>query len=239
MAQTTDEKFNQLVRLHELNPKIARDLKRVLSTCEVVLLCDDSGSMNSIVTGKTTRWMELKKLAEIVITYVTSINSNGLDIYFLNRPTIRGVASTAVLQSSFSEAPNDGTPLCSTLKRIFSDKSGIGRELLVVVVTDGEPSDGSIEDLRGILLRKPSNVHVSLAECTDNERTMDYLDEWDREIPNFDNTDDYRVEVKRLRGQNFKFDYNDYVIKILLATFIKSYFNIDQQNPIKNCCTIL
>jgi len=52
-------------------------------------------------------------------------------------------------------------------------------------------------------------------------------------IPNFDNTDDYREElqkVKQIQGQDFKFDYNDYVVKILLATFVRWYFNIDQQN---------
>ena len=65
------------------------------------------------------------------------------------------------------------------------------------------------------------------------QENMRFLDELDKSIPNFDNTDDYRDEqrkVKRIQGVNFKFDYTDYVIKILLATFVKWYFNLDQIN---------
>ena len=39
----------------------------------------------------TTRWMELKRLAAVVIEYVTSVNENGLDLYFLNRGVYPGV----------------------------------------------------------------------------------------------------------------------------------------------------
>ena len=38
----------------------------------------------------------------------------------------------------------------------------------------------------------------------------------------FDNSDDYREELARVRnvqGPQFKFDYGDYCCKILLATF--------------------
>jgi hypothetical protein len=100
------------------------------------------------------------------------------------------------------------------------------------------------------------------------------LDELDKNIPNFDNTDDCMSsplslslislslclsvcvylhvcsrhvavctdreeldKVRRLKGATFKFDFNDYVIKILLATFIKSYFNLDQANS--GCCVIV
>jgi len=62
---------------------------------------------------------------------------------------------------------------------------------------------------------------------------MEYLDKWNGQIRNFDNTDDYREEVQRVKniqGQQFKFDFTDYIIKILLATFVKWYFNLDQRN---------
>lgn len=80
---------------------------------------------------------------------------------------------------------------------------------------------------------------------------------WDGSIKNFDNTDDYREELQRVKtinGQSFKFDYTDYVIKILLATFVRWYYNLDQGNVTRNnnrnnnnngyrtddaCCTII
>jgi len=241
-------RFTQLVKQHELKPETARQLYEILNKCEIVMLCDDSGSMQSTIVEpisqkSTSRWMELKRLAAVVIEYVTAVNPDGLDLYFLNRGVVKGVKSTAGLQDVFAELPTGGTPINGALRRIYSDKSvlGPGRQwLLVVVVTDGVPSDGNHEALAATLRAKPSHTHVSFAECTDRPEDMEWLDELDRNITNFDNTDDYREEldkVRRLRGAQFKFDFNDYVIKVLLATFIKFYFNLDQQN--QACCVIL
>jgi len=80
-------------------------------------------------------------------------------------------------------------------------------------------------------ITRSGNVHVLFAECTDNAEDMEYIDAWGGCIKNFDNTDDYREELQRVKmvqGMQFKFDYTDYVIKILLATFVRWYFNIDQ-----------
>jgi len=241
-------RFAQLVKSHELSPQVAQQLASVISNCEIVLLCDDSGSMASTIaeagTGKqTTRWMELKRLVAVIIDYVTSINEAGLDLYFLNRGVVRGVKSVSGLQEVFSKDPGGGTPLIGALDTIYRDKQGgitKERQLLVVAVTDGEPSDGSTDALCNAIRRKPQGCHLSFAECTDRPEDMDYLDELDRSIPNFDNTDDYReelIKVKKRMGANFKFDFNDYVTKILLATFYKQYWLLDQANS--GCCTIL
>lgn len=259
----TDSKFDALVKIHELKDPIPKQLKQVLTQCKIVLLCDDSSSMNNPISEenndpfaqkKITRWFELKKLAASIIEFVTSINPDGLDIYFLNRPHQFGVKDMTGLQAVFSDLPDGNTPLIKTLKKIYDDNiNDLGdKQLLIVVATDGEPTDGSRNDLynRLIQITRNGNVHVSFAECTDNEEDMEYLDEWDGLIKNFDNTDDYREELKRVKrtqGQNFKFDYNDYIIKILLATFIRWYFNLDQNNGVNNmrnnntctCCTLL
>lgn len=231
-------RFDLLVKQNELTSQVATQLQQVVSTCEIVLLCDDSGSMkNTIIEAntnkQTTRWLELKKLAAVIIEFVTAINPTGLDIYFFNRPTLRNVTDMMGLQNTFNDLPNGSTPLIGTLRKIFQEKANLPdeRQLLVVVITDGEPTDGNHEDLFNVLYYKPQNVHVSFAECTDNEEDMDYLDRWDGRIPNFDNTDDYREELARIKanqGPQFKFDYTDYVIKILLATFVRWYFNLDQ-----------
>jgi hypothetical protein len=270
-------RFDQLVKRHELKDDVATQLKTVLSMCEVVLLCDDSGSMNTKIVEPganankipMTRWMELKKLASVVIEFVTAINEKGLDLYFLNRPKLTNVTSVAGLQNTFSQIPAGATPLSAALNQIYWDKINIvsnTRQLLIVVITDGQPTDGSYdgsptEYSRELLYDTLSritygrNIHVSFAECTDNPENMEYLDAWDGRIINFDNTDDYREElarVKRVQGNAFKFDYTDYVIKILLATFIRWYFNLDrgiatnQVNYVQNaaisqdaCCIIL
>jgi hypothetical protein len=238
-------RFEQLVKRKELNPGTAAQLKDVLSTCEIVLLCDDSDSMaqaiaeegtNPFAIKRSTRWLELMRLASVIIEFVTAINPNGLDIYFLNRETIRNVNNSLGLQAVFNAPPSGGTPLIRKLNQVYMDKRNFisqNRKLLVVVITDGEPTDGTRNDLfdKLVEITRSGNVHVSFAECTDNAEDMEYLDAWDGNIRNFDNTDDYREELQRVKmcqGQQFKFDYTDYVIKILLATFVRWYFNLDQ-----------
>ena len=250
-------KFDLLVKKNELSPKIASQLKEVLSISEIVLLCDDSGSMQSVIkepgsNKTTTRWLELKNLAAKLIEIITSVNPNGLDIFFMNRPTLRNVISMDGLQRTFSDLPNGYTPLIGTLQRIYIDKANIPEEkqLLILILTDGRQSDGSNSQLYSVLYNKRSNVHISIAECTDDEEEMEFLDSFKNRIKNYDNTDDFREEmrkVKRLQGPNFKFDYTDYVIKVLLSTFIKDYFNIDQTsstnyayyNDSCDCCILL
>lgn len=241
-AFTPPSPFEILAKQHELKDDVKKLLFDVLSNCEIVLLCDDSSSMqrpiaeegiDAFAVKKSTRWLELKKLAAELIKFVTAINSNGLDLYFLNRPKITNVNSIVGLQTVFADLPTGTTPLWAAIKNIYRDKGNLpaGRQLLLIIVSDGEPSDCSLADLKSLFTSKPSNFHISLAECTDEEETMKYLDGWDQQITNFDNTDDYREElqrVKQVQGVNFKFDYTDYVIKILLATFSKKYFNLDQ-----------
>jgi len=259
-----ESKFDLLVKRHELRAPVPQQLHDVLTNCKIVLLCDDSGSMKQAVVEegfdpfapvKTTRWSELKKLAAVIIEFVTATTPEGLDIHFLNRPSLTGVTDMTGLQQVFANLPDGGTPLIGSLRKIHNmyRDSLNGKQLLIVVITDGEPSDGNRNDLYSCLtsITASGNVHISFAECTDNEEDMAYLDAWDGRIKNFDNTDDYREElrrVKRAQGASFKFDYTDYVIKILLATFLRWYFNLDQpgylrgsnsNNPDDCCCTIL
>lgn len=206
------------------------------------------------------------------------------------RPRLSNVTSPAGLQSVFSVAPAGSTPLVAALETIAREKAGSGRQLLIVVITDGEPAGHPREtrdNLRQTLVNitQSGRVHVSFAECTDQADDMEYLDAWDvrrfcaafvvmadslcfaagcdskvRCIAfvthllfvlayggSFDNTgtrkcmvclldglcflDDYREELARVRsvqGAQFKFDFTDFVCKILLATFDRWYFSLDQ-----------
>jgi len=218
---------------------------------------DDSSSMSLPIAeeGKgafsaktSSRWLELQRIAAILIEYVVALSPQGMDCVFFNRPGVLNATSMAQLAPLFQAPPSGGTPLCGTLRHVLDSYMSVPTKfLLVLVITDGEPSDGSHQDLYNVILRKKSNVHISFTECTDDEAEMDYLDRWDGQIVNFDNNDDYREEVAKVQavqGQQFKFNRNDYVAKILLATFVRYYFNLDQSKVGGNlgnaaCCSIM
>ena len=238
-------KFSKLVEKYRIDTDVANHLETVLTNCKVVLLCDDSASMSTYIfkryNGRTThdnltRWIELKELTSKIIELVSALNPFGLDIYFLNRGKFHNVIDASVLDHVFDDKPRGETPLISRIKSAYHDNLhlvGTEQELLFVVITDGVPTDGSKSDLYSTLLEitKHKNIHISFADCTDAEKDMESLNDWDYKIPNFDNTDDFIKElekVKKIHGNEFKFDYEDYVIKIMLATFIKRYFDIDQ-----------
>jgi hypothetical protein len=232
----------------EFTAVVTQKLFDTLSNTLVVLVCDDSTSMRSQIkpeSGKSTvkpvtRWDELRMLAAEVIELVTAINPHGIDVHFLNRANVFGCTSVGALQASFANPPVGNTPIVRTLDAIYNAlmiDTPETQQVLFVVVTDGEPSGGGGETLFGLkrCIQKITNtgrMHVSFAECTDDEETMAFLDTWDGQIRNFDNTDDYREELRRVRiAQNdpaFKFDRADYVRKILLATYDRWYYNLDQ-----------
>ena len=291
------QRYADLVRRLELDQTRAADLYFMLSTCEIVLLCDDSGSMQTFIQPEwgqpappvpVSRWDELKRLAATLIDFVISINPHGLDVAFLNRPGLATVTEKAGLQPLFANPPSGGTPLCGAIQRIVDVKRGqLGqrllsgeRHLLLIVATDGEPSDGSASQLfRTIANCVSPTVHISAVECTDQEETMDYMDNWNTQLATFDNTDDYRADVRKVKarmgqqaatsaslalrlsfplavstwcsppcaaallsslltpGNNYKFTYEDWVVKILLGAFLTKYKRLDM-NSIQ-CCTIL
>lgn len=237
-----DQKFANLVKMFELPPQTADQLQ-ILANCKIVMLCDDSSSMQTPIAEEasdpfaqktSTRWAELKKLAAACINVVTCINPQGLDLYFLNREPVIGVTETSRLVGMFQQLPNGSTPLRRALQDIYAATSSVpdSQQILILVIGDGEDSDASRDQFYQTCCAKRSNVHLSFAECTDDPDDMEWLDEFDNKIPNFDNTDDFRAERERVRqqqGPTFPFTYTHYVIKILLATFVKYYFKLDQQ----------
>ena len=214
------ERFIALVKKLEVDQQTAFDLYSVLSSCDIVLLCDDSGSMLSTVAPEpgappqstpVTRWDQLKRFAATLIDFVTSINPEGLSITFLNRQGLSRVTALAGLQPLFADQPNNGTPLGGALQRLFQAGQHLraqGRHQLIVVATDGEPSDCSSQDLYRIIAGGINQyVHVSAVEFTDNEETMAYMDGWNSSLATFDNTDDWAVDlrkVRNLRGPNYR-----------------------------------
>ena len=88
-------------------------------------------------------------------------------MHFLNRGGATNVTNPASLAPMFSSRPAGGTPMLTTLRRVFEVYSPVaasGRRVIVIFFTDGEPSDGSVDDLFRLLNNnRHANIHISIA----------------------------------------------------------------------------
>lgn len=140
--------------------EVAADLASVLPSLRIVLLLDDSGSMKTRVVAPgtsamsgpvVTRWQELERLAATVVEMVHATTGGGLDAHFLNRAPVLNVSNRAQLAPAFAAPPAGGTPLLRLVRSLAEMYGSTGARTLLLVITDGEPSDGSPDDLFRLL----------------------------------------------------------------------------------------
>ncbi|CAF3342735.1 unnamed protein product [Rotaria sp. Silwood2] len=228
------EKFQQLFIQYEINATFASKLHS-LDGYEIVFICDDSSSMStelSDVSGPykkaPTRWDELKQTLSIVVDLASTLDPDGVDVYFLNREPMYNIISGP-------------TPMVRVLRQVLKDKRNEiqQRKLLILLATDGEPTDDigqpRIDELRQFLLheRKPiDRILITIIACTDDDECMSYLNNWDKDIPNLDVVDDYRNEKKEIlacQGKSFPFSYGDYVVKMLMGCIDPWFDELDEK----------
>ncbi|CAF3830554.1 unnamed protein product [Rotaria sp. Silwood1] len=244
--------FQQLVARYEINHTFATKL-RVLEGYEIVFICDDSGSMNTPLGDlsgpfdkKPSRWDELKQTVSIVVDIASVFDPDGVDIYFLNREPIFHVRNSEQLIPVFAVPPSGPTPIVPIFQRVLRDKQHEieERKLLILLATDGVPTDDQgnrdIRSFKHVLKheRKPTNhIPVTIIACTDEDDCIEYLNDWDRNIPNLDVVDDYRNEKKEIQtrqGKDFPFSFGDYVVKILMGGVDSWFDDLDEKKVSTN-----
>ncbi len=197
------KQLQDIINEYEINKKYAQKLQ-ILQDFKIVFILDDSGSMNtplkespllsnnnnSNLNKKITRWDELHYFSNIMLEIANFFNPNGCDVYFLNRTSNMNVKDKEHLSRLFLlESPQGFTPLTSKLNEVLNDNlfQLINRKLLIIIITDGEPTDSegtiNIQEFKDCLLKRPSNVYTTIAACTDDDLSVEYLNNWDKEIP--------------------------------------------------------
>jgi hypothetical protein len=254
-ALAMEEKLRQVVNKHEISQHFVNKLQ-LLQTYKIVYIFDDSGSMNASLLEsplnnnnnlvKATRWDELKYFASISIEIASIFNSNGCDIYFLNRfpSPVKNILDSSQLVNYFRDKPAGLTPISRVLNQVLTDNPPqvLGeRNLLIILATDGEPTNqqGQVDtnEFKNILISRPNCVFTNIVCCTDDDDSIGYLNVFDKQIPRLDVVDDYRTEradIKRIRGANFSFSFGDYVSKTMIGSIDPQTDMIDQTNDISN-----
>ncbi len=79
------------------------------------------------------------QLVTIVTEIAAVMDSNGVDIYFLNRPPILNVTDARLVAHEFNKPPQGLTPITPALRSILAVKRNVSYEkkLIVLIATDG------------------------------------------------------------------------------------------------------
>ncbi|KAJ3248531.1 hypothetical protein HDU78_000179 [Chytriomyces hyalinus] len=216
------DSFKSLINRHQISKMMAVKLRKLevkqhtIDAChDIVIISDNSTSMNTKTANPTnpraaatTRWEELKVTVQIVTEIAATLDDDGIDVHFLNRDPIRNVFD--VLSEKQSRAISESN-----------------KKLLFLIATDGVPTtDMGFDDRLGLWLvlmqerDDAGDTPVVFLLCTDDEKEVGYLNEWDKEIPGVDTVDDYyteRREILAVQGDDFCFSKGDWVCKMLLG----------------------
>ena len=220
-------RLSQLAARYEIRPDFVARLRQ-LEQYEIVMVLDDSGSMNTPVANavagtnpyarQSTRWDELRHYASIVVDLGAALDPSGVDLYFLNRPPIFNVSAFEQVQHAFTPPPAGFTPLSRVTRGVLTSLAPALAEkrVLLVIATDGQPTDDvgttRIAEFVNVLKQRNPNVLVSLLACTDDESQGSWINAVDATVPGVDSCDDYaseRREVQRSQGQAFAFSFGD------------------------------
>jgi hypothetical protein len=245
-------KFKNIIMKYDINYDFAFRL-RALEGFEIVMILDDSSSMSTPNIDRSqkdispfsqlpTRWDELKQVVSIIVDLASTLDSDGIDIYFLNRSPLLHVNDSSQLNQTFSRLPNGPTPITRVLTEVLNIKRPYvhDRKLLILIATDGLPTDDAgqndLHRLEKVLRndRYPSieNIYISFIACTNDLQSVGYLNVFDKKIPYVDVLDDYqseRAEILAVQGKNFPFSYGDYVVKILMGSIDKWFDQLDEK----------
>lgn len=246
------EKFRAIVTRYNINYEFAFRL-RALEGFEIAVIVDDSTSMRTPIIDRSqtqlspfdrfpTRWDELKQITSIIVDLASTLDSDGVDVFFLNRAALLRIHDSSQLNETFSQLPDGPTPLTRVLSEVLNLKraSVLDRKLLLLIATDGTPTDenglSDFSRLENILRhdRYPGTdrIFVTFIACTNDLQSVAYLNGLDKRIPHVDVLDDYpseRREILAVQGKNFPFSYGDYVVKILMGSIDPWFDQLDEK----------
>ena len=230
-----------IIKKYNLRPKYAKKLK-VLKEFKVVLILDDSGSMDGQLKNNKNKWTELNETCVKIVEILNAFNSD-CDALFLNRSGVEGIRDVSQLKDLFKTDPFGKTPLTNCIKNAIQNNRMIlkKKKLLLLVFTDGEPTSincgDPIQELKNTLEKRDpiDRIFVSIIACTDKKETMTFLDDWDRDIKNLDVVDDYENEKERITSKGIyrEFPVEDYLVKILLGSIDRKLDQMDEKTKVK------
>lgn len=242
--ETARINFQDIFNQYEINPYFHNYLEK-LSIYKPVIICDDSGSMNSpsdmIFERKRvgTRWEELKIMIKYAYGILGGICQSGIDLYFLNRVFhIQDSHNYDKVEPLFSDSPNGYTPLVSKMEHLFMKYHK--QKTVYIIITDGSPYDGSDKEThenfvdliyyRDRIFDIPtSDMPITIIACASGD-DMNYLNELDELAENVDVLDDYTTEKKQVLSAKRinTYTFGDHISRIGLGSIFRELDQLDE-----------
>jgi hypothetical protein len=142
------------------------------------------------------------------------------------------------ITSFFETWPNGQTPLCQHIRQVVEKVTVIAPELrkrrqnaAVVIMTDGEPTDGDLYEALAPLKDLPVFIIVRL--CTDDPAVVHYWNEIDQHFENnMDVLDDFLGEAKEVEQLNSWLTYGEPLHRLREFGAIIRDFDMLDESPL-------
>lgn len=244
--QTLEQRLQQMQMELDLPEEIVRDLLSCSGT-DIVVIADDSSSMNTVsdtsnMMKPVTRWGELRSTLEQLVHLLLVVDhSDGFALKFLNDPAWYQINSSQALTTCFSAKPQARglTPLMANLQLVaggYTNGSFPEGDTIVLVLTDGEPSDCKMPQIQALLQGRAKNVYMTFMMCTEEDAVVDSYNKCVDPIWGCDITDDFKSEKKEVERVGKKLNMNKWLAKCVLGGKMPKYDKMDEAK--KACCII-
>lgn len=199
-------------------------------------ICDNSGSMSTNdghklvkTSNGTPRFANCTRWAELTntLTFHAGLARTAMaptEFRLLNNsPPLLIGDGTGLSEGHYhqfmrvlqEDSPNGGTPLCAHIREVIARIAAMAPQLransqkaCVVIMTDGESSDGDIAQAMRPLKDLPAWVVVRL--CTDEDKIVEYWNNVDEVLElDMDVLDDLQGEAKEIRAVNSWLTYGE------------------------------
>ena len=161
---------------------------------------------------------------------------------FINDAEWYKITSTAQLEEIFAGKPRarGKTPLLGNLAPVIEGFGRDDRDTLLLILTDGEPSDCEFDELSHLIKSKPDDVFCSFAMCTDEADVVELYNKVVDPIFGCDITDDYAAECREAKRVGNALSPFQWLAKMLLVKYDK-YDALDERKldaHRRACCAL-
>ncbi len=188
-----------------------------------------------------TRWGELRQTLEKLVHMLLVVDhADGFMLKFLNDPGWYQINSAEALEQCFKPQARGLTPLMANLQLLaggFTQGTFPEGDTIVVVMTDGTPSDSTLPQIQQMLQGRAKDVYMTFLMCTEDDETVAAYNQCVDPIWGCDITDDYKSEKKEVEAAGNKLSYHKWLAKAVLGGKMPKYDKMDKKAG-GGCCVI-